>query len=562
MNPKVIVSLTSYPFRFKQPEMIKCLKSLVEQDTNIPYKIVFNVFEDDIKEMPSELVSFVEKNNIELYHCPLDLRSHKKYYYVMQRYKTLPIITVDDDIVYSKHLVSDLYASYMKYSKCVSACYLYRMAFDANDKIIPSFKKWNTRYEKYEPSFRNAFGSGGGTLFPPGCLDISEKRMPLINEYMTDDELLLKKWLNDAGVPVIKCKYEWDDEDHATISKCGSYLEAASYATATNSLWRSGNNVNMDKHIKALLSGYDYKKLDDSIKPSVIVTMTSWKNRINEVIKTIESCNKQTRVPDKIYLNLSSEEFPGKDKDIPKEILNYEKNHTNFIVNWVDGPNTKPFKKIFPILKYCRYNDIIISVDDDMILPDDFVQSRVSDYETFGQPITSAISFDKRLNCKKINAGSLFTKKMLWNWEKIVCKNVIETYNDDRTYLYILYLNGYLPKTCTKYDVRSITNELANNNQSNRLKKVTDTFKHGLHYDNYINDVVVSITGKPIQNSFGYFNGGKPQGNYSPQIEVKEIKEIKKEKKISSMAQLRSDIQTGRVVKVLVNGCMVWKRVK
>ncbi len=110
MNEKVIVSLTSYPYRFKQPEMIKCLKSLVEQDTKVPYKIVFNVFEGDIKEMPSELVSFVEENNIELYHCPLDLRSHKKYFYVMQKYKNLPIITVDDDIVYSKHLVSDLYS--------------------------------------------------------------------------------------------------------------------------------------------------------------------------------------------------------------------------------------------------------------------------------------------------------------------------------------------------------------------------------------------------------------------------------------------------------------------
>lgn len=559
MNEKVIVSLTSYPFRFKQPEMLKCLKSLVEQKTDIPYKIVFNIYENDIKEMPAELVSYVNANHIELYKCPMDLRSHKKYYYVMQKYRNLPIITVDDDIVYSKHLVSDLYSSYLKYSKCVSACYLYRMAFDANDNMIPSFRKWNTNYDKYEPSFRNAFGSGGGTLFPPGCLDISEKRMPLIKEYITDDELLLKKWLNDAGVPVIKCKYDWNDESHGSKSKCGSYLEAASYATASNSLWRSGNNVNMDKHIKSLLSKYDYKKLDDSIKPSVIVTMTSWKNRIDDVIKTIESCNQQTRIPDKIYLNLSIEEFPGKEKDIPKVILDYEKNNINFIVNWVDGPNIKPFKKIFPILKYCRYNDIIISVDDDMILPDDFVQSRLDDYEKSGQPITSAISFDRKLLCKKINAGSLFTKKMLWNWEKIVCKDVIETYNDDRTYLYILYLNGYMPKTCSKYDVRDITGELANNNQLNRLKKVTTSFRHGSNYDNHINKIIVGITGKSIQDSFGYFNGGKSQGSYMPQAEKKPVK---KEIKTSSMAKLRSDIQSGRVIKVIANGCVIWKRVK
>lgn len=556
MNEKVIVSLTSYPYRFKQPEMIKCLKSLVNQDTNVPYKIVFNVFEGDIKEMPSELVSFVEENNIELYHCPLDLRSHKKYFYVMQKYKNLPIITVDDDIVYSKHLVSDLYSSYLKYSKCVSACYLYRMAFDVNDRLLPSFKKWNTKYDKYEPSFRNAFGSGGGTLFPPGCINVSDKSIPIIKEYMTDDEVLLKKWLNDRGYPVIKCKYDWNDESHTTISKCGSYLSAASYATDNNSLWRSGNNVNMDKHIKSLLSPYDYKKLDDSIKPSVIVTMTSWKNRIDEVIKTVKSCNEQTRTPDRIYLNLSITEFPGKENDIPRVLIDYERSHSNFIINWVDGPNTKCFKKLFPILKYCRYNDIIIIVDDDMVLPDDFVESRVKDIEKYNQPITSAISMDNYLSCKKINAGSTFTKKMLWNWERLFVDKIIETYNDDRTYLYILYLNGYTPRTCSKYDVRSLTHELANNNNNNRLKSVSKTFKRGKEYDNCVKDIIVGLTGKTIENSFGYFNdktGSTLKNNVYKADVANKAQAIKK---------LREDMQSGKIVKVPTVGGFIWKRVK
>jgi hypothetical protein len=563
MNAKVIVSLTSYPYRFKKPDMINCLKSLVNQETDIPYKIVFNIFEGDIKEIPSELVLFVKKNNIELYHCPLDLRSHKKYFYVMQKYKNLPIITVDDDIIYSKHLVSDLYKSYMKFSKCVSACYLYRMAFDKNDKLIAAFNKWNIKYEKYEPSFRNSFGSGGGTLFPPGCLNISDKLMPQIEEYITDDELLLKKWLNDAGIPVVKCKYEWNDEKHDTISRCGSYLKAAEYARDDNSLWRSGNNVNMNKHIKELLWPYDYKKLDDSFKPSIIVTMTSWKNRIGEVIKTLESCNDQTVKPDRIYLNLSVSEFPGKNNDIPEEIVNYAKNHKNFTINWVEGPNTKPFKKVFPILKFCKYNDIIILVDDDMILPKDFVESRVSDFKKYNQPITSAISTDDVLSCKKINAGSLFTKKMLWNWERLFVDKVLETHNDDRTYLYILYLNGYIPRTATKYDVRSITNEMANKNTSNRLKSVAQTFKYGKDYDNYVNDVIVGITGKPIQNSFGYFSDGvgkslKSENGVSPVSE----NTTKQKPKKSNIRKLRDDIASGRVIQIPTIGGFIWKRVK
>ena len=132
MNEKVIVSLTSYPYRFKKPEMIECLKSLVEQDTKIPYKIIFNIFEDDIKEMPSELLSYIEENGIEVYHCPLDLRSHKKYYYVMQEYKSLPIITVDDDIIYSKHLVSDLGIRYLCYYFSIGRLWFYCGLFYKN----------------------------------------------------------------------------------------------------------------------------------------------------------------------------------------------------------------------------------------------------------------------------------------------------------------------------------------------------------------------------------------------------------------------------------------------
>ena len=565
MNEKVIVSLTSYPYRFKKPGMMDCLKSLVEQDTKIPYKIVFNLFKDDIKYLPSGLMSYIEENNIEIYSCPLDIRSHKKYFYVMQKYKDLPIITVDDDIIYSKHLVSDLYSSYVKYSKCVSACYLYRMAFDGNDKVIPSFKRWDVKYDKYEPSFRNAFGSGGGTLFPPGCLEMSGERLTMIRKFITDDELLLKKWLNDAGYPVIKCKYDWDDEEHGKKSKCGSYLEATDYATDDNSLWRSENRTSMDSHIKSLLCDYDYKKLDDSLKSSIIITMTSWKKRIDEVIKTIKSCNDQTVVPDRIYLNLSVEEFPGKRKDIPFEIVEYEKNHNNFMINWVEGPNTKPFKKMFPILKYCRLNDIIITVDDDIILPNDFVESRVLDFQQFGMPITSATSYDKTLFCKKINAGSLFVKKMLWNWDKFVNDRVIETHNDDRTYLYILYMNGYKPRTCTKYNISAITKEMANKNETNKLSS-TVKFKFGKHYDEYVNDVVVDLTGKPITKSFGYFNDGNAQEKVTVPL-ARTIKRTVKQTPAptpnkTTLAQLRSDIQAGRVIKVPVNGGFIWKRIK
>lgn len=555
MNEKVIVSLTSYPYRFKKPEMISCLKTLVKQETTIPYKIVFNVFEDDIKEIPSELMLFIKENNIELYSCPLDIRSHKKYYYVMQKYKDLPIITVDDDIMYSKHLVEDLYSSYIKFPEAVSACYLYRMYFDKFDKLIPNFKKWDIKYEGYEPSFKNAFGSGGGTLFPPHCLDISEKNMYLIEKYITNDEILLKKWLNDAKVPVVKCKYDWNDEQHGEKSKCGSYLEAAQYATDSNSLWKSGNNVNMDKHIRNLLSDYDYKKMESLLKPLVIVTITSWKNRINDVIRTIESCNKQTRIPDVIYLNLSKSEFPKMNEEIPQEIIEYEKKNDNFKINWVDGPNTRTFKKVFPILKFCKNNDIIITMDDDIILNPEFVKSRVDDFNKHKCPITSAISFDKKLKSYKVNVGSLFTKRMLSNWERIVTDNVIKTHNDDRTYLYILYLNGYRPVQCSNYNIAFIVNRLSIKRNKYKLSSVVEC-KFGKEYDDFVEKDIMLVTGKSIFDSFAFFN------KKISEEDIKRYNDVRKYK-YDRILQLRKDIQNGNVVKVPCgNGRFVWKKIK
>ena len=45
---------------------------------------------------------------------------------------------------------------------------------------------------------------------------------------------------------------------------------------------------------------------------------------------------------------------------------------------------------------------------------------------------------------------------MLNNWNKYVDNTVLHTYNDDRTYMYILYLNGYIAKPSSKYSEKEL----------------------------------------------------------------------------------------------------------
>ena len=117
----------------------------------------------------------------------------------------------------------------------------------------------------------------------------------------------------------------------------------------------------------------------------IIISLTSWKKRIQNVPMVIQSILTGTKTPDKIVLNLSTDEFSLKDKELPTYLLMLKE--TNKIeINWVKE-NTKAFKKIIPTMKLYP-ESIIISIDDDIIYPEFFVEKMVSKYNETGNIIT------------------------------------------------------------------------------------------------------------------------------------------------------------------------------
>lgn len=240
----------------------------------------------------------------------------------------------------------------------------------------------------------------------------------------------------------------------------------------------------------------------------VVITMTSWTKRIKNVAYVIKSILDNTVKVDLIFINLSVEEFPNKENDLPHNLLNLLKKYEKIFLNWVEGENTKTMKKIFPILKYLEDDDIIIDCDDDMFLPKDLIQSRLTDFYKCRKmfSITGTNKF-KLFNCMyKCSPLTVFTKKMLNNWEKITTPEVIKTYNDDDLYTCILWLNGYLTKPCSKY--RAFTKEIPSFNPvcgsyDMKLFKVCEEF------NNVVFPVIEKITGKHIKKSFGYFKKNK-----------------------------------------------------
>ena len=238
----------------------------------------------------------------------------------------------------------------------------------------------------------------------------------------------------------------------------------------------------------------------------VIVSMTSWVKRIKYVKSVAESIMNNTVQPDRLYLNLSRKEFEG--IELPQDLIDYFKSDERLVINWVEGENTKSMKKIFPILQYLNDDDIIIDADDDILFPNDLIESRLKDFKDSGckycisSNTSNSINFNRKM--KVVSAMSLFQKKMFNHWEEFLTKEIYDTNNDDRTYLTLMWLNGYLNKSCSKYSIKDLLKSNYNLNLDDALSK-NSQIRIGRFYDNISSNVVYKITRKTIIDSFEFW---------------------------------------------------------
>ena len=185
------------------------------------------------------------------------------------------------------------------------------------------------------------------------------------------------------------------------------------------------------------------------VSEKIIVTFTSFPGRINNVAKLVYSILRNTRKPDLIVCNLSKEEFPNGILDLPHDMRLMIKGGY-FEVHFVDK-NTRQFKKLIPTLD--RFpNDVVISIDDDVIYPENFIESMYNDYLKYDKkyPITGGHWIDRGYYQNKPSHHGSFTlitksmfgrnftkvKKLIRNelWEKI--------WFDDPLYTYAVMGNG------------------------------------------------------------------------------------------------------------------------
>lgn len=182
-----VVSLTTYPARvgnvWRVIEMAANQRGIKEKYAICLY-LIKSEFEGvdlpaKIKELQARglTVKFNEEN----------LKCHNKYFYAFKDYPEKTVITIDDDLQYNHHTISELIKKNKEYPDCI--------IYNRGNRILKNepYNNWSFVENMACPQ-QDVFPTGvGGVLYPPHCC----------NEFVTDMGVIKKTclraddlWLN------------------------------------------------------------------------------------------------------------------------------------------------------------------------------------------------------------------------------------------------------------------------------------------------------------------------------------------------------------------------------
>ena len=218
----------------------------------------------------------------------------------------------------------------------------------------------------------------------------------------------------------------------------------------------------------------------------IIVSMTSWAKRIYNCKPVIESLIDQSIKPNYIELNLSLDEFPNKENDLPKELIDLINNNSIIEINWVEG-NDGVFKKIIPTLKkFYGKTYYLLSVDDDWLYRSDYIEMMIRFIKQYNAD-TFCLANARVIGNRQIYKSDCFKSNF---WEKLT-QDVIDTRIDD---MYIEHYLSWYNKIFSWFrpdDCPDITKRF---NQVHPNSHNTSTGQYSLEDINKANNIIKSIT--------------------------------------------------------------------
>ena len=197
----LIASLTSFPTRIDRIWIV--IESILRQTVK-PDRLMLWLSKEQFPNMeclPPKLIKLQERG-LEIILCEGDLRSHKKYYYVIKKYPEADLFTFDDDIMYPSNAIESVITIAKKNPNCVVGRYCnHLMKNDVGDVCFS---------RDYREDFVNIprsdtfIGSGGGTLYPSGSLpSIAQDFSVFMSVCRTADDVWLNTMCRFAGYKVV-----------------------------------------------------------------------------------------------------------------------------------------------------------------------------------------------------------------------------------------------------------------------------------------------------------------------------------------------------------------------
>ena len=168
---KVVCSLTSFPARID--EIWISIETIFRQ-TYKADEIILWLSKDQFagQELPLSILNCQEKG-LTIRWVDGDLRSHKKYFYVLQEYndKDVDVVSLDDDLYYPDRLLENLVCMAHRHPHSICATRVHKMTYDREGQLKP-YRQWIHNYNPKQEMCSDElfFTSGAGTLIPSGVM--------------------------------------------------------------------------------------------------------------------------------------------------------------------------------------------------------------------------------------------------------------------------------------------------------------------------------------------------------------------------------------------------------
>ncbi len=229
-NTNLIVSLTSFPARINKISLV--IESILRQSIK-PKSIYLWLSKSEFNTLDNLPLSLLNQQNRGLVIKLVDenIGSHKKYYFAFKHLSDHLIVTIDDDIFYRTKMIEDLLNYHKIFPNSIISQYSTKIEWDNN--VLAEYKFWSRITNETKPNNYSFFGTGGGTLFPPGiCFKEFLDYKIFMNLCPTADDVWLNASIRYSNIKVVVTNY------------FSSFLPVININNTTLDSINNGNNQN------------------------------------------------------------------------------------------------------------------------------------------------------------------------------------------------------------------------------------------------------------------------------------------------------------------------------